>query len=72
MSITEKVHKFPQKRRLVGNESEEEFDDSDDEETSFVAKTTRLTKDILYYVTDSERLLIISSHGWHFGQGKAN
>ncbi|XP_076101260.1 NBAS subunit of NRZ tethering complex-like [Mytilus galloprovincialis] len=45
---------FPQKRRL-GDTSEEEFEDSDDEETSFVSKTTKLTKDVLYYVTDMER-----------------
>ncbi|XP_071171040.1 NBAS subunit of NRZ tethering complex-like [Mytilus edulis] len=45
---------FPQKRRL-GDTTEEEFEDSDDEETSFVSKTTKLTKDVLYYVTDMER-----------------
>ncbi|VDI84096.1 neuroblastoma-amplified sequence, partial [Mytilus galloprovincialis] len=45
---------FPQKRRL-GDTTEEEFEDSDDEDTSFVSKTTKLTKDVLYYVTDMER-----------------
>lgn len=32
----------------------DEEDDSDEEDLSFMTKTTRMSKQILYYLTDSE------------------
>ncbi|XP_025077701.1 neuroblastoma-amplified sequence-like [Pomacea canaliculata] len=42
--------RFP-RHRILGDEE----DDSDDEDVTMVAMTTRATKQILYYLTDSER-----------------
>ncbi|KAL5004597.1 hypothetical protein ScPMuIL_018053 [Solemya velum] len=46
--------KFPMKRRLVDG-GDDEYDDSDDEDITWVSKATRFTKQMLYYVSDSER-----------------
>ena len=46
--------RFPKQRILAVNE-EEDFEDSDEEDASMVAMTTRATKQIMYYLTDSER-----------------
>ncbi|XP_076465960.1 NBAS subunit of NRZ tethering complex-like isoform X2 [Babylonia areolata] len=44
---------FPKQRILAS--SEEDVEDSDDEDLSMVAMTTRATKQIMFYLTDSER-----------------
>ena len=45
--------RFPKQRILAS--SEEDFEDSDEEDASMVAMTTRATKQVMYYLTDSER-----------------
>lgn len=45
--------RFPKHRILL--DDDEEFEDSDEEDASMTAMTTRVTKQIMYYLTDSER-----------------
>ena len=45
---------FP-KKKLIATGDSDDYDDSDDEEGSWVTKTTRYTKQVLYYLTDSEK-----------------
>lgn len=46
--------RFP-KQRILAVAEEEDYEDSDEEDVSMVAMTTRATKLIMYYLTDSER-----------------
>ncbi|KAK3097270.1 hypothetical protein FSP39_008222 [Pinctada imbricata] len=48
-------NKFPQKRRLGLDEEEEDYEDSDDDDISLASRATRYTKNVLYWMTDSER-----------------
>ncbi|XP_041364061.1 neuroblastoma-amplified sequence-like isoform X2 [Gigantopelta aegis] len=45
---------FP-KKKLVASGDSDDYDDSDDEEGSWVTKTTRYTKQVLFYLTDSDK-----------------
>ncbi|KAK7477823.1 hypothetical protein BaRGS_00030901 [Batillaria attramentaria] len=49
--------RFPKRRILADSDSEEDFDDSEDEDASVVAITTRATKQVMYFLTDSERFM---------------
>ncbi|XP_048258558.1 NBAS subunit of NRZ tethering complex-like isoform X1 [Haliotis rufescens] len=46
-------HRFPRKK-LIADEGDE-GDDSDDEDATWYSRSTRVTKQVLYYLTDSER-----------------
>ncbi|XP_046551537.1 LOW QUALITY PROTEIN: neuroblastoma-amplified sequence-like [Haliotis rubra] len=46
-------HRFPRKK-LIADEGDE-GDDSDDEDSTWYNRSTRVTKQVLYYLTDSER-----------------
>ncbi|BFY98427.1 hypothetical protein BsWGS_01467 [Bradybaena similaris] len=49
--------RFPKKRiHMINPDNEdEEGDDSDEEDASLMSRTTRMSKQVLYYLTDSER-----------------
>ncbi|KAK7115948.1 NBAS subunit of NRZ tethering complex-like [Littorina saxatilis] len=47
--------RFPKQRILLGGGDDDDVEDSDDEDKSMVAMTTRATKQVMYYLTDSER-----------------
>jgi len=47
--------RFPQKRRITEALEDDQYDDSDEEDASWLTKSTRFTKNILPYMSDSER-----------------
>ena len=48
--------RFPKKRiLLLSDGEEEEEEDSEDEDTSLVARGSRMSRQVLYYITDSDR-----------------
>ena len=46
--------RFP-KQRILASDDEDDGEDSDEEDVTVVAMTTRATKQLMFYLTDSER-----------------
>ena len=50
--------KFPRKRRLLASDDDNEddgYEDSDDEDVSWMTRSTRYSKNVLYKLFDSEK-----------------